>query len=185
MRDFWLYNAKDSAVCIEAMPKIKADLERLGNLETYEVQTKMIEPLIYMSQRGMRVNVEARDKEAKESDVKIKELEARSTTLVPSNYANSSTTLEDKSRTLTERLVRQQLTMMLSNDLVEKVLKKLNSSNKYEAWLNANRLTSRCNLTMTIESDPLSIRLELTPCALVQVKLSLTPEVILRTFHMT
>lgn len=75
MRDFWLYNAKDSAVCSESMPKIKADLDRLGNLETYEVQAQMIEPLIYMSQRGMKVNVEARDKEARESDVKIKELE--------------------------------------------------------------------------------------------------------------
>lgn len=75
MRDFWLYNAKDSAVCSEAMPKIKADLERLGNLETYETQVRLIEPLMYMSQRGMRVNVVARDKEARESDEKIKELE--------------------------------------------------------------------------------------------------------------
>lgn len=90
MRDFWLYNAKDSIICSEAMPKIKSDLERLGNFETYETQTKMIEPLIYMSQRGMRVNVEARDKEAKESEIKIKELEERLWSITGSKINHAS-----------------------------------------------------------------------------------------------
>jgi uracil-DNA glycosylase family 4 len=90
MRDFWLYNAKDSAVCSEAMPKIKADLERLGNLEVYETQTQLIEPLMYMSARGMKVNVEARDKEAKESEERIKELEQQlwSITSIKLNHAS-------------------------------------------------------------------------------------------------
>jgi len=77
MRDFWLYNAKDSAVCIEAMPSLRRDLDRLGNTEIYEAQVKLIEPLIYMSERGMRVNVEARDKEARESEEQIKALEEK------------------------------------------------------------------------------------------------------------
>lgn len=90
MRDFWLYNAKDSIICSEAMPKLKNDLDRLGNTETYETQVKLIEPLIYMSQRGMRVNVEARDKEAKESEIRIRELEEQLWTVTGTKINHAS-----------------------------------------------------------------------------------------------
>jgi uracil-DNA glycosylase family 4 len=90
MRDFWLYNAKDSLVCIEAFGRLKTDLERLGNYETYETQTKMIEPLIYMSERGMRVNVKARDKEARESEERIRELEQKLWSITGSQINHAS-----------------------------------------------------------------------------------------------
>jgi len=74
-RNFWIYNAKDSAVCQEAMPKIWKDLKRMGNEEVYETQVKLIEPLIYMSERGMRVDKDARSKASTEAEKRINELE--------------------------------------------------------------------------------------------------------------
>lgn len=74
-RDFWAYNARDSAVCHEAISPIRADLSRLDNIEIYETQLKLIEPLIYMSERGMRVDVKGRAAESVIADERIKELE--------------------------------------------------------------------------------------------------------------
>jgi len=56
--DFWLYNAKDSRVCIEAFPKIFSELRSLENEEAYERQKKLVPVLVYMSERGMRTNRE-------------------------------------------------------------------------------------------------------------------------------
>lgn len=75
--DFWLYNAKDSAVCYEAIQKIKKDLNRTGNVFTYEQQVKLIEPLVAMSYRGVNVNLEAREKKSAEFDERIKTLTER------------------------------------------------------------------------------------------------------------
>ena len=57
-RTLWNYNALDSIVCADAHPKQVEDLKRQGNLETYERQRKIIEPLVYMMERGIRVDVE-------------------------------------------------------------------------------------------------------------------------------
>ena len=54
---FRLYNAKDSAIPMEIYPEIRNDLGRLGNLSTYYWQRKLIEPLIYMQERGILMDV--------------------------------------------------------------------------------------------------------------------------------
>lgn len=54
----WQYNALDSVVCVEAFPKQLKDLEQFGNLEVYDHVRKRIQPLVYMMERGIRVNVE-------------------------------------------------------------------------------------------------------------------------------
>ncbi len=54
--DFWRYNAKDSAVTYEIHPKIQKDLEKQGNLKTYQDQVALINPLIAMQDRGILVN---------------------------------------------------------------------------------------------------------------------------------
>lgn len=56
--EWWNYNGMDSIVPIEALPKQIQTLNKQGNFETYERQRKLIEPLIYMSERGIRVDVE-------------------------------------------------------------------------------------------------------------------------------
>jgi len=65
-RTLWNYNALDSIVCADAHPKQVEDLKRQGNLETYERQRKIIEPLVYMMERGIRVDVEEMKKKGTE-----------------------------------------------------------------------------------------------------------------------
>jgi len=67
----WQYNATDSIVCADAHPQQVNDLRRQGNLETYERQRKIIEPLVYMMERGIRVDVDGMKERGKEYEEKI------------------------------------------------------------------------------------------------------------------
>lgn len=67
---FWLYNAKDAAVTLEIWEQLAEDLKALGMMEIYEHQARLIQPLTYMSERGLRCNVEGL-KEASEKTEQI------------------------------------------------------------------------------------------------------------------
>ena len=55
--NWWRYNGLDSVSPVESFPKQYRVLEKQGNLPTYERQRKLIEPLIYMGERGIRTDV--------------------------------------------------------------------------------------------------------------------------------
>lgn len=55
--EWWNYNGMDAIVPVEAFPKQIEALKKQNNLATYERQRKLIEPLIYMSERGIKVDV--------------------------------------------------------------------------------------------------------------------------------
>ena len=63
----WEYKVKDSLVTAEAHPKQVADLQRQGNIETYNRQRKLIYPRLYMSERGIRVDAEGMMQEKERS----------------------------------------------------------------------------------------------------------------------
>jgi DNA polymerase-1 len=75
-RDFWIYNAKDSAVCLEALPRIKADLQMINNLEAVEWQTRLVEPLVYLQDRGIKCDVKGMREEAESAGAEIIRLTA-------------------------------------------------------------------------------------------------------------
>ncbi len=56
-REWWNYNGMDALVPVESIPKQLEVLRKQGNAETYERQRKLIDPLIYMSERGIKVDV--------------------------------------------------------------------------------------------------------------------------------
>jgi len=53
---FYLYNAKDSAVCFEANEPIAKELTRFGNDKTYLFNERLFRPLLYMQARGILVD---------------------------------------------------------------------------------------------------------------------------------
>jgi len=55
---WWNYNGMDAIVPSESIPKQIETLKKQHNFETYERQRKLIKPLIYMSERGIRVDVQ-------------------------------------------------------------------------------------------------------------------------------
>lgn len=71
--NFWIYNAKDSAVCIEAWPQIERDLKITGAWESYRRQVELVPSLVYMQNRGMRLDIEGLKKLSEETAVEIEE----------------------------------------------------------------------------------------------------------------
>ena len=74
-RKFWLYNAKDSIVLSETFPKQKRDLKKQNNWQTYKAQRDLLEPLTFMTEIGMRVDVEGLRAKRDETAQKIEDLE--------------------------------------------------------------------------------------------------------------
>ena len=70
--EWWNYNGLDAIVPVEAIPKQLESLRKQQNEETYERQRRLIEPLIYMSERGIKVDVtgmaEYKEEQQKELD---------------------------------------------------------------------------------------------------------------------
>jgi uracil-DNA glycosylase family 4 len=69
--DWWNYNGMDVIVPNEAHPKQIQELVKQHNLETYNRQRKLIKPLIYMSERGIRIDVDGMMKYKEEQQVEV------------------------------------------------------------------------------------------------------------------
>ncbi len=61
--EWWNYNGLDSIATAAAHPHQMEDLERQGNVETYDRQRKLIKPLLYMMERGIQIDVDGMIKE--------------------------------------------------------------------------------------------------------------------------
>ncbi|CAK0747720.1 uracil-DNA glycosylase [Azospirillaceae bacterium] len=90
-KDLWLYNAKDSAVTLEAYPKILSDLGRLGNLQAYERKMKIIEPLVFMQEHGMRIDVEGLKKASEDAATDIEKYTSQLKEVTKMDFNHRST----------------------------------------------------------------------------------------------
>ena len=75
IRDFWVYNAKDSAVCIESEDVLKAETQRQGNEAALARQLSIIPSLVYMQARGIQADKKGMDLAAEENVKKIGQLQ--------------------------------------------------------------------------------------------------------------
>jgi len=55
--EWWNYNCMDTMATAAAHPKQIQELIKQQNLDTYERQRKLIKPLIYMAERGIKIDV--------------------------------------------------------------------------------------------------------------------------------
>ena len=71
---WWTYNGMDSIATAASHPSQMDCLRAQGNIETYNRQRKLIKPLIYMSERGIRIDVNAmvEFKKIQEEELSIK-----------------------------------------------------------------------------------------------------------------
>jgi len=72
--EWWNYNAMDGVVPVEAFPKQMQTLRKQQNEETYERHRRLQEPLIYMSERGIKVDVAGMIDYQKEQQSELDEL---------------------------------------------------------------------------------------------------------------
>jgi len=76
IKDFWIYNAKDSAVCIESENVLASEVQRQGNEDTLRRQLSIIPSLVYMQARGIQANKKGMEDAAKENEKKLEVLQA-------------------------------------------------------------------------------------------------------------
>lgn len=74
---FRRYSALDSVVLAEIFPQQVSSLKEQGLLDTYEHQRSLIEPILYMSQRGIRIDTEGIKTRSDNISVEVKELQAQ------------------------------------------------------------------------------------------------------------
>ena len=72
--EWWNYNGMDALVPVEAFPKQYQTLIKQQNEETYERQRKLIKPLIYMAERGIKVDVQGMLSYREEQNSKLEAL---------------------------------------------------------------------------------------------------------------
>lgn len=83
--ELWVYNATDSLICQKAFPWQLTELSQQNNLSAYFRQVKVVEPLVYMQEHGMKIDVEGMkqfglqlDKEADELQKELDEMVGQS-----------------------------------------------------------------------------------------------------------
>jgi len=81
-RSFWLYCGKDACCSMEALFKIMEELKRADNVKTYHRQVSMLEPILYMTGLGLRLDLEGMKKAAEKSAERQAILQERLNALV-------------------------------------------------------------------------------------------------------
>lgn len=60
----WNYNCLDSVACAASYPRQLSELEERGNIESYERQMRLIGPLNYMMEHGIKIDVQGMERAA-------------------------------------------------------------------------------------------------------------------------
>lgn len=100
--DFWIYNAKDSAICREVFPKQAEECKIQGNIETYKRQVALVQILVYMQERGLRVDVDGMRNASVEADEKIVEMMKELSTITNRSVAIKMETNPDVYKVVSE-----------------------------------------------------------------------------------
>jgi len=70
----WKYNCLDSIACADSFPKQLAELEERSNYDAYERQVRLVAPLSYMMERGIRIDIEGMEHASKNAQLEADEL---------------------------------------------------------------------------------------------------------------
>lgn len=81
----WIYNCNDTLVCEIAFPKQQAKLVVSGNQPTYQRQVALIEPLTFMMEHGIKVDIDGMSKRKSQNQVQIAKLSEECTELMGIN----------------------------------------------------------------------------------------------------
>ena len=93
---YYIYNAKDSAVDFEIDIDLDKELEKSGNLPMWEYSQRLIEPLFYLQVRGIKINEKKLKEHKEEAKVYLKSLQEKLNTLVgePINVSSPKQIME-------------------------------------------------------------------------------------------
>jgi uracil-DNA glycosylase family 4 len=75
IEDFWIYNAKDSAVCIESLGVLDTEVQRQKNESALSRQLSIIPSLVYMQARGIQADKAGMEKACTEFETRTQRLQ--------------------------------------------------------------------------------------------------------------
>jgi uracil-DNA glycosylase family 4 len=122
---WWNYNGMDAIIPVEAIPKQMKVLDHQNNIETYERQRKLIYPLLYMSERGIKVDVQGMMKYKDEQQYELDNVADKLNEIVGYNINYNSP---------------QQLMKYFYQECKLKPYKKRNAQGKYTNTIDVNAL---------------------------------------------
>lgn len=67
----YIYNGLDSLACAASFHKQIAELEEINNIDAYNRQVALIEPLTYMMERGVRVNMDGYGRKILDTELEL------------------------------------------------------------------------------------------------------------------
>ncbi len=151
---FWLYNAKDSVVIHDILPKIESDLQKTGNYQTYIHQCKVLEPAIYMMCKGFSCDYKGMQEESVLLKQEAAELEVKLSELTHGHVTNSRSSQQLCSYFYGIKRIAPVLKAGKPT-ADEKALKKLAGRGHPEARvaLEARRKLNRCSKFLDINID--------------------------------
>lgn len=88
--EWWTYNGMDAISTGAAHPKQMEDLKRQGNIETYNRQRAIVKPLIYMMEKGIKIDVAGMMKEREVVSKSIDEMKEQLNKMVGYEINHSS-----------------------------------------------------------------------------------------------
>ena len=152
--ELWEYNATDSLICAKAFPRQLNELAQQDNLAAYFRQVKVIEPLVYMQEHGMLVDVEGMKAYGEQLDREIKEHQEELDKIVGSHLnVNSPKQLKDyfyikkgikpyKNRTGAISVDKDVLKRLIRRGLVEaKIISKMKKKGKLRStYINLDKI---------------------------------------------
>lgn len=74
-RTYSEYSARDSVVLPEIMLELEEDLKKQNNWDYFKNHCELVEPLTYMQERGVRVDIEGIKKQKEETQTRLREIE--------------------------------------------------------------------------------------------------------------
>lgn len=95
-KEFWRYSALDSAVLMDIYPLLMEEVNELGNKNTYDKQVALIEPLVYMGTRGIKMDVDGLRQEGADTGKEIERLNKEVLDLSEGYITNPNSTAQLK-----------------------------------------------------------------------------------------
>lgn len=91
----WVYNGLDSSTVAEAFPKIMQDVNQLNNTAAYERQLSIVQPCVYMMERGIAIDIQGIQAERTRMEMDAKNKREELARIAPGLNPQSPKQLQD------------------------------------------------------------------------------------------
>ncbi len=158
---FWIYNAKDSLVLHEIYQKLHSDLLKRDNLEAYQHQVRLIEPLVYMTTRGIRMDLDGMQAASRGASSELLNLTQEIADLTKGIITNPNSTKQLKEYFYVHKNIQPYVSRTTGNISVdESALKRLAKGTEGRSGLGVAKLLLRVRHLAKLKGTYLDMKMD-------------------------